>query len=51
MSIKHQVICDETAISGVLKQTDVASGELVETKIKFVDDISNIDYGEEDPPI
>jgi len=35
LSLKHQVLCDETAIIGVLKQADKATGELRETTIKF----------------
>lgn len=35
LSLKHQVLCDHTAIVGVLKQTDKASGELQESVIKF----------------
>ena len=35
LSIKHQVLCDATAIIGVMKQTDKASGQLQEKTIKF----------------
>ena len=35
LSLKHQVLCDETAIIGVMKQTDKATGELKETTIQF----------------
>ena len=35
MSVKYQVLCDATAIIGVMKQTDNVSGELQETTIKF----------------
>ena len=35
LSIRHQVLCDETAIIGVMKQTDTATGELKEAKIAF----------------
>ena len=33
LSVKYQVVCDDTAIVGVLKQTDRTSGELIESKI------------------
>ena len=33
LSTKYQVVCDDTAIVGVLKQPDKASGELIESKI------------------
>ena len=35
LSVKHQVLCDETAMIGVLKQTEKATGELQETHIDF----------------
>ena len=35
MSIKHQVLCEDTAIIGVMKQPDNATGELKETQVKF----------------
>lgn len=35
LSINHQVLCDLTAIVGVQKQADKATGELVESTIKF----------------
>lgn len=35
LSLKHQVLCDETAMVGVIKMKDKASGELVETKVTF----------------
>jgi hypothetical protein len=35
LSLKHQVLCDETAIIGVMKQTNKTTGELKETSIKF----------------
>jgi len=28
LSLKHQVICDQTAIVGVLKQADKATGDM-----------------------
>ena len=34
-SLKYQVLCDQTAIVGVLKQTDKATGELQTSTIKF----------------
>ena len=33
LSVKYQVVCDDTAIVGVLKQTDKTSGELRESNI------------------
>ena len=30
MSVQHQVICDQTALVGVIKQKDSATGELQE---------------------
>ena len=35
LSIKYQVVCDDTAIVGVLKQSNKASGQLKENKIQF----------------
>ena len=35
MSVKHQVICDVTAMVGVMKQENKATGEMQETIIKF----------------
>ena len=35
MSLKYQVLCKETAIVGVQKQTDSVTGELKESTIKF----------------
>ena len=35
LSTKYQVVCDDTAIVGVLKQPNKASGELIESKIQF----------------
>jgi len=35
LSKKFQVLCEETAIVGVMKQSDKVSGELQETEIKF----------------
>ena len=35
MSIKYQVLCDETALVGVMKQTVKATGEVQETNIEF----------------
>lgn len=34
-SLKYQVICDDTALVGVIKQTDKATGELKEVNVKF----------------
>lgn len=34
-SIKYQVLCDETAFVGVVKQRDKASGELLDFSIEF----------------
>ena len=34
-SLKYQVLCDETAIVGVMKQTDKSTGELQTSTIKF----------------
>ena len=35
MSLKHQVLCNKTAMIGILKQTEKATGELQETYIDF----------------
>ena len=35
MSVKYQVLVEETAIIGVLKQADKVTGELTESKIEF----------------
>ena len=35
LSLKYQVLCDQTAIVGVMKQTNQATGELQESVIKF----------------
>ena len=35
LSIEHQILCDETAIVGVLKQTDKATGEIAMSRIEF----------------
>ena len=35
MSIKYQVLCDETAIIGVMKQENKTTGEMQETTIKL----------------
>ena len=35
LSVKHQVLCDETAMIGIMKQTEKATGELQETHIDF----------------
>jgi len=35
LSIKYQVLCDDTAIVGILKQKKLSSGEMQETTIKF----------------
>lgn len=35
MSLMHQILCDETAIVGVLKQAKKASGEMNESVIEF----------------
>ena len=35
ISLKYQVLCKETAIVGVQKQTDSATGEMKESTIKF----------------
>ena len=35
LSLKHQVICDKTAIVGVLKQENKTTGEVQESTIKF----------------
>ena len=34
-SIKYQVVCDDTAIIGVCKQENSATGEVLESTIKF----------------
>ena len=34
-SLKYQVLIDETAIVGVCKQEDKATGEMIESKIEF----------------
>ena len=34
-SVKYQVLCDQTAIVGVLKQTDKSSGDLQTSTIEF----------------
>lgn len=34
-SLEYQVLCEETAIVGVLKQQDKSSGEMVESTIAF----------------
>ena len=36
MSIKHQVLCDQTAMIGVIKQMKKCTGELQETNVDFV---------------
>ena len=41
MSIEHQVLCNLTAIVGVSKQTEKATGMLIETQIKFGKEILN----------
>ena len=33
--MKYQVLCDTTAIIGVMKQADKVTGELIESTIKF----------------
>lgn len=35
MSLEYQILCDETAIIGVMKQADKNSGEMQETMIEF----------------
>ena len=35
MSLKHQVLCEETAIVGVMKQENKTTGEVQESTIKF----------------
>ena len=35
LSLKYQILCDETAIIGVMKQANKASGEMQETTIEF----------------
>ena len=35
MSLKYQVLCDQTAIIGVLKQQDKATGEMQESIVNF----------------
>ena len=35
LSIENQILCDETAIVGVLKQTDAATGEIAMSRIEF----------------
>ena len=35
LSLQYQVLCDHTAIVGVMKQTNKATGELQESEIKF----------------
>ena len=35
LSLKYQILCDETAIVGVMKQKDKAAGEMQETTIEF----------------
>jgi len=47
LSIKHQVLCDETAIVGVMKQVDNSSGELIEVDLNFVKETihdASLDY-------
>jgi len=34
-SIKYQVLCDETAFVGVVKQKDKASGQAIDFSIEF----------------
>jgi len=34
-SIKYQTLCDETALIGVIKQTEKATGEVKEFDVKF----------------
>ena len=35
LSLKYQVVCDETAIVGVMKQANKATGEPEESVVKF----------------
>ena len=35
LSQKYQVLCDETALVGVIKQTDKVSGEVKEITVEF----------------
>ena len=35
LSLKYQVLCNQTAIVGVMKQKDKVTGELQESTIKF----------------
>ena len=35
MSIDHQVLCDETAIIGIVKKQNPSSGQIVKTEIRF----------------
>ncbi len=35
LSLKYQVLSDQTAVIGVLKQKSIASGELEEVEVKF----------------
>lgn len=35
LSLKYQVLCDQTALVGVMKHTEKATGELKESVIKF----------------
>ena len=41
LSLKHQVLCDQTAINGVLKQQDKATGAMQESIIKFGKEAQN----------
>ena len=47
LSIKYQVLCDLTAIVGVQKQAHKATGELVESEIKFGKEANNAEQEED----
>lgn len=50
LSIKYQVLCDETAIIGVMKQKNQSTGELKESTIKFTKgDQSGFDTNRREP--
>merc|ERR1719264_2371472 len=45
LSLRHQVLCDQTAIYGVLKQTNKAFGEIKEELIKLERQDSDYSHG------
>ena len=45
LSLRHQVLCDQTAIYGVLKQTNKAFGEIKEELIKLERQESDYSHG------